>query len=66
MFDFAVNLLCSVPLPLSLSLPPDLVNDPDLVEGLVWNLRTWPLELVEWNTTNSHRLDITFNPEKDR
>ncbi|CAI8038862.1 hypothetical protein GBAR_LOCUS21655 [Geodia barretti] len=44
----------------------DLVNDPDLIEALVWNLRTWPLELVEWNTTNSHRLDITFNPEQDR
>ena len=44
----------------------DLVTDPDLIEALVWNLRTWPLELVEWNTTNSHRLDITFNPEQDR
>lgn len=46
--------------------PSDLAKDPDLIEAMVWNLRTWPLELVEWNTTNSHRLDITFNPEQDR
>jgi hypothetical protein len=44
----------------------NLVNDTELTEALVWNLRTWPLELVEWNTTNSHRLDINFNPEQDR
>lgn len=65
-------LLCLSP---AFSLPPflpvslsyiDQVNDIDLTEILVWNLRTWPLELVEWNTTNSHRLDITFNPEQDR
>ena len=37
-----------------------------LIEDLVWNLRTWPLELVEWRTSNSHRLDIRFNPEQDR
>jgi hypothetical protein len=44
----------------------DLASDPELTEAVVWNLRTWPLELVEWNTTNSHRLDVTFNPEQDR
>ena len=37
-----------------------------LVEQLVWTLRHWPLELVMWQTTNSHRLDISFNPEQDR
>lgn len=41
-------------------------KDPSLIEDLVWNLRTWPLELIEWGTQNSHRLDITFNPEQDR
>ena len=41
-------------------------RDPSLIEDLVWNLRTWPLELIEWETLNSHRLDITFNPEQDR
>lgn len=57
------------PLPLHYpSLPPlaDLAKDPALTEDVVWNLRTWPLELVQWQTTNSHRLDITFNPEEDR
>ena len=37
-----------------------------LQEQLVWTLRNWPLELIEWETTNSHRLDIRFNPEQDR
>ena len=32
----------------------------------MWTLRNWPLELIEWETTNSHRLDIRFNPEQDR
>ena len=36
------------------------------MEQLVWTLRHWPLELVMWQTTNSHRLDISFNPEQDR
>lgn len=38
----------------------------EVIEDVVWNLRTWPLELVEWETKNSHRLDIQFNPEQDR
>ena len=41
------------------------MND-DAIRSLVWNLRTWPLELVQWETQNSHRLDIQFNPEPDR
>jgi len=41
-------------------------HNKELIENVVWNLRTWPLELVEWETKNSHRLDIHFNPEQDR
>ena len=41
-------------------------HDPGLLEQLVWNLRSWPLELVMWGTQNSHRLDIRRNPEQDR
>ena len=40
--------------------------DSKVVENLVWNLRTWPLELIEWPVENSHRLDISFNREQDR
>lgn len=42
------------------------MHDPGLIEQLVWNLRSWPLELVMWGTRNSHRLDIRRNPEQDR
>ena len=31
----------------------------------MWNLRTWPLELIQWPTQNSHRLDIRVNPEPE-
>ena len=41
-------------------------NNTQLLEDLVWSLRSWPLDLVQWRTTNSHRLDIKFNPEQDR
>ena len=44
----------------------DKVQDIELIEQLVWNLRSWPLELVMWETNNSHRLDIRKNPEQDR
>ena len=42
------------------------IDDVELIEQLVWNLRTWPLELIEWPSYNSHRLDIRINPEQDR
>ena len=44
----------------------DMAKDSKLIEQLVWNLRSWPLELVMWRTNNSHRLDIRKNPEQDR
>ncbi len=53
--------------PYGCSLPPlGSRSDPALLDALVWTLRSWPLELVEWRTANSHRLDITHNPEQDR
>ena len=33
------------------------------VQDTLWNLRTWPLEWVEWATNNSHRLDIYFQKD---
>ena len=29
---------------------------PSVLEDMVWNLQTWPLDLVDWPTHNSHRL----------
>jgi hypothetical protein len=29
---------------------------PKLLEDMVWNLQTWPLDLVDWPTHNSHRM----------
>lgn len=42
------------------------MHDKELLEQLVWNLRTWPLELIEWQTQNSHRTDIIPHPELAR
>jgi hypothetical protein len=29
---------------------------PSVLDDMVWNLQTWPLDLVEWPTHNSHRM----------
>jgi hypothetical protein len=34
-----------------------------LAGGIAWNLRTWPVELVDWPAKNSHRLDVTLDPD---
>lgn len=39
--------------------------DGDLAD-LRWNLRNWPLELIEWPVANSHRIDIVYEEEGDR
>ena len=36
------------------------------VSAMVWTLRTWPLELITWPMTNSHRLDIVRTGIRDR
>jgi hypothetical protein len=37
----------------------------DLHEA-VWTLREWPLDLIRWTVTNSHRQDLTFLPRNFR
>lgn len=37
-----------------------------IVDDIMWNLRTWPLELIEWPMQNSHRHDIRFDPNTGR
>jgi hypothetical protein len=29
---------------------------------IVWNLQTWPLELIDWPVQNSHRRDVWIDP----
>ena len=38
----------------------------DDLDDMLWNLRTWPLELIEWPMSNNHRLDLVFVGEPDR
>lgn len=43
--------------------------DPSTLESLatiVWGLRTWPLELTDWPTQNSARLDVVPQPGVNR
>jgi hypothetical protein len=50
-------------------LPADAGSDPAALAtaaDVAWNLRTWGLELTDWPAHNSHRLDITFDPDADR
>ena len=37
---------------------------PSVLDDMVWNLQTWPLDLVEWPTHNSHRMvRVCVEPE---
>ena len=36
------------------------------VEGALWTLRRFPLDLISWNVANSHRKDVTRLPENFR
>jgi len=36
------------------------------LDDMLWNLRTWPLDQVNWNVSNSQRQDIMYNPDIDR
>ncbi|EDQ89373.1 uncharacterized protein MONBRDRAFT_37087 [Monosiga brevicollis MX1] len=42
-----------------------LTNQDD-VDNIAWNLRTWPLELIDFPMTNTIRRDIFMNPEGGR
>jgi hypothetical protein len=41
-------------------------RDASVLGAARWNLETWPLELVDWPTTNTDREDIWINPEINR
>ena len=32
------------------------------IADLLWTLRTWPLELIQWPVNNTQRLDIKYQP----
>ena len=36
------------------------------LDDVLWSLRTWPLEMIDWPVTNSERLDITYRSAPDR
>merc|ERR1712202_100296 len=36
------------------------------VQDVLWNLRTWPLELIDWRRANSQRLDIRYKRDAGR
>lgn len=36
------------------------------LEGSLWTLRRWPLDLVSWTVSNSHRRDLTMLPPNFR
>eukprot|EP01043_Picozoa_sp_COSAG02_P081857 COSAG02_NODE_20218_length_842_cov_1.419919_1_plen_208_part_10 len=33
--------------------------------SLLWNLQTWPMELINWNTSNDDRIDLWYSHEGD-
>ena len=44
------------------------LNDivPGDADDTVWNLRTWPISLIDWPVMNSHRLDIVLDSNWER
>jgi hypothetical protein len=45
------------------------LGGPDKIPGGLdrtrrWNLRTWPLEWVQWANDNSHRLDVVYQKDQ--
>jgi hypothetical protein len=37
-------------------------NQAAVLADILWNLRTWPLEITLWPSDNSHRKDIVIDP----
>ena len=35
-------------------------------QDMLWNMRTWPLELIDWPFANSHRLDVRYRYQHGR
>eukprot|EP01012_Entosiphon_sulcatum_P007568 TRINITY_DN13878_c0_g1_i1.p1 TRINITY_DN13878_c0_g1~~TRINITY_DN13878_c0_g1_i1.p1 ORF type:complete len:778 (-),score=92.44 TRINITY_DN13878_c0_g1_i1:7-2340(-) len=36
------------------------------LQGALWTLQNWPLDMVSWETDNTHRLDLHMDTEADR
>jgi len=36
------------------------------VRDMLWNLRTWPIDQIQWPVANSHRIDIIFDRAVNR
>jgi hypothetical protein len=45
---------------------PQLPDSDAALADTLWNLRTWPLESLDWPVLNSVRLDVPVDPEVDR
>lgn len=49
-----------------LAVSTDAADHDDALRSLRWNLRSWPLELVDWPVSNSHRIDLVYERGADR
>eukprot|EP00943_MAST-04B_sp_MAST-4B-sp1_P004601 g4601.t1 len=41
-------------------------KDASIVNDMLWNLRTWPLELITWHTSNIKRKDLIYDRDVTR
>ena len=67
----APHAACATPSPLHHHSPVVLhpvtgIVDMSVVQDILWNLRTWPLEWINWQANNSQRIDVRINPEVNR
>ena len=40
------------------------INEKERINDILWNLQTWPQELIDWPVSNSHRIDIIYDLSK--
>ena len=40
------------------------INEKERISDILWNLQTWPQELIDWPVSNSHRIDIIYDLSK--
>lgn len=63
----AIYLACLQSVPAGVLSPPlDPGVAATLAGDIVWNLQTWPLELIDWPVQNSQRLDVRIDPQPNR
>ena len=41
------------------------ISSPTIAADAIWNLQTWPLDLLNWNSTNEYRQDIVYEAGKN-